>query len=365
MEENQNISEISKKKYNVLFFMRHFTGRGVENAIYDYAHYNETILGNKSYIVCFTKETQGSFGSEVHFPTTRNGYERFNQRFKIIEISHMSLIRNVINDYNIHFFYTQPHGKPDFIYEFDNKYIWENCKTIKHSVFDTRFDEGDFHFSISEFLNLRFKTELPVIPYIVPFNENDRLITSNLRADLGIPENAVVFGRYGAYDQFNIPMVHNAIFNLITKPNFKDLNIYFLFMNTAPLFSDVGQDLYHPHIIYLPANYDNTYKIKFINSCDAMIHARKEGETFGLAVAEFSSLNKPIITSVYGDVEHLLILNNKGIIYANDLHLVHIFKNFKNIISWNKENDWNAYKDYTPEKVMDIFDKQIFSKYEE
>ena len=37
-------------------------------------------------------------------------------------------------------------------------------------------------------------------------------------------------------------------------------------------------------------------KVSFINTCDCMIHARTDGETFGLAIAEFSTLNKPIIS---------------------------------------------------------------------
>ena len=39
---------------NIGFFCRHFTERGTEIAIYNYAKYNEELLGNKSYIVCFS-----------------------------------------------------------------------------------------------------------------------------------------------------------------------------------------------------------------------------------------------------------------------------------------------------------------------
>ena len=52
----------------------------------------------------------------------------------------------------------------------------------------------------------------------------------------------------------------------------------------------------HKNIIYLPKSLDKKNKSKFVSTCDAMIHARYDGETFGLAVAEFSSANKPIIT---------------------------------------------------------------------
>ena len=41
---------------NIAFFVRHFTERGTEVAIYDYAKYNEEILKNNSYIVCFTEK---------------------------------------------------------------------------------------------------------------------------------------------------------------------------------------------------------------------------------------------------------------------------------------------------------------------
>jgi hypothetical protein len=43
-------------KMNIIFFVRHFTERGTEVAIYDYAKYNEIILKNKSYIVCFNEK---------------------------------------------------------------------------------------------------------------------------------------------------------------------------------------------------------------------------------------------------------------------------------------------------------------------
>ena len=58
-------------KMNVGFFVRHFTERGTEIAIYDYAHYNETILNNKSIIICFTERKM----RELKFPTMRHSFE--------------------------------------------------------------------------------------------------------------------------------------------------------------------------------------------------------------------------------------------------------------------------------------------------
>ena len=45
---------------NIAFFCRHFTERGTEIAIYNYAKYNEEILGNKSYIIHFSDKPKKS-----------------------------------------------------------------------------------------------------------------------------------------------------------------------------------------------------------------------------------------------------------------------------------------------------------------
>ncbi len=346
---------------NIVFFMRHFTGRGVERSIYDYALHNESILKNKSYIVSFSRNAQRNLNSEIHFPTKVVDYEMFSEKFTMLEIEIMEDMKDIIEKYNIHFFYTQVHGQPEPIYQFENKTIWGKCKTIKHTVFNTEYPESDFHISSSQFVNLAFQKNIPVIPLMISFSEKEREIKSNLRERLGIPSDALVFGRYGAYDQFDIPFVHYSIKGIVEREDMK--HVYFLFMNTEPLFVKGGFPPYfHPNIFYLEFSSKNQDKIEFINTCDAMLHARQSGETFGMSVAEFSIMNKPILTSPYGDNEHLLILKNKALIYVNDKHLKYMIEHFKEYTSSN--DDWNAYNDYVPEKVMNLFDKLVFSKYD-
>ena len=326
---------------NIGFFVRHFTERGTEVAIYDYAKYNEEILGNKSYIICFTP---GSSIQQSIGPVQRYSYDKFNVRFPIIQIQNISEMQTIIKTYDLSFFYTLTSGGND-IYEFNNKMIWGNCKTIKHCVFHTTFPESDFYISIADVLNTKYNTHYPVIPHIVEFPIEDK----NLRNELTIPENATVFGRYGGYSEFNITEVHTAIKEYIDT----DENCYFLFMNTQPFHT-------HPRIIYLEKTVDVSYKTKFINTCDAMIHARLMGETFGLSIAEFSIKNKPIITSMCGDLEHINILKGNAIIYHSIEDLLHIFKNMQTIIQ-SKDN-WNSYTKYTPEYVMHLFKTYIFDK---
>ena len=117
-------------------------------------------------------------------------------------------------------------------------------------------------------------------------------------------------------------------------------------MNTKPFFQ-------HPNIIYLDANTDLLYKSKFINTCNAMIHARSDGETFGLSIAEFSVNNKPIITCPCGDLEHIKILSDKAIQYKSTEQLLDIFNNIDSIIQ--SQTDWNAYEYYTPKNIMQLF----------
>ncbi len=326
---------------NIGFFVRHFTERGTEIAVYDYARYNEEILHNNSYIICFTKETQAA----LHFPLDRSSYSKFNERFKIIEINTIYDMTYIIQKYNLSFFYTLTGGSGNDIYKFENKELWGKCKTIKHCVFNTTYPEGDFYISISNYLNYKYNTNIPVIPHIVDLPISD----DNLRDELHIPADAIVYGRYGGFHEFDINIAHIAIKEYINS----DENCYFIFMNTQKFYE-------HPRIIYLDKNIDLMYKVKFINTCNAMIHARKIGETFGLSIAEFSSKNKPIITCRCGDLEHIKILGDKAIIYNSTEELIDIFRNIKTIIKLH--DDWNTYTMFSPEYVMNLFQTSIFSR---
>lgn len=328
------------------FFSRHFTERGTEVAIYDYAKYNEDILGNKSYIICFTPHAQRRIG----FPQNRDSYNKFKTRFEILEINDISEMANIIQLHNIHFFYTLTHGEKGDIYQFDNKNIWiPQCKTIKHCVFGTTGAESDYYISISNHLNEKNGTNLVVIPHIVSLPS----LTENLRNELNIPSDATVIGRYGGETEFNLSMAHQAIYEFVNDPSNQSKSTYFLFMNTRKFYE-------HPRIIYLDKSVDLEYKTKFINTCDAMIHARDIGETFGLSIAEFSIKNKPIITCPCGDLEHIKILKDKAIQYRSKDELLEIFKNILTIA--NSQTDWNAYSEYSPEKIMKLFDEHIFNK---
>jgi glycosyltransferase involved in cell wall biosynthesis len=236
-------------------------------------------------------------------------------------------------------------------------------------VFSTTKKQGDFYCPISNFINKWYKTNYPVLPHIVkPFSGNK----DNLRNDLHIPETATVFGGYGGEDSFDIEFVQELIVDIAEKHK----NIYFLFLNFKSFTMKK-----HENIVFLPKNTDLEYKEKFINSCTAMIHARTGGETFGLAVAEFSIKNKPVITFapdflhnfIYCLKElvrwilnrdyryataHLDFLGKKAIKYTSKKDLSIIFTNFNNYYDKNKNYDCYSEK-FNEEKVMKMFENII------
>jgi hypothetical protein len=324
---------------NIGFYLARFSERGTETAIYDYAHYNETILKNKSYIICFKHLYESA--NAVFRQDSQNPFLKFNKRFPILIIETLYDIPKIIEKYSLNIFYDLVNERTTGM-QFENTSIWGKCKTVKHCVFDTTFPEGDVHISISNWLNVANKTALQIVPHMIDIHPT----TANFRTEFNIPDSAIVFGRYGGCDTFNIQYAMNAITEVATAHRDK----YFLFMNTFPF-------CHLPNVIFLGLSVDMEYKRKFINTCDAFVHARSEGETFGLSIGEFAICMKPILTCSEGkDTAHLEILKEKAICYSSKEELVDILSSF----SRDKyEMTGNGYLAYTPVHVMEIFDKII------
>ena len=170
----------------------------------------------------------------------------------------------------------------------------------------------------------------------------DQAAVDHMRNELNIPDNAVVFGGYGAEENFDIKFVQEIVYKVARE----NKDIYFLFANFRRFCNPIE------NIIHLPMITDAEDKVKFINTTDAMLWARSTGETFGQAIAEFSYNNKPVIASKCGDLCHVHLLGEKGIWY-NDNTLHDILVTFNPRVESAK--DWNAFREYTPDKVMNTF----------
>lgn len=337
-------------KYRVAFFSKHFCERGTEKTTFDYADFNERILGNKSFIICFNENT---IKKNKYIASKDFIKKKYFERFEVFEIESIFEIKEILELNDITHFYTQSHGFYKDIFKFNNFKIWKNCRTIYHCAFGPMARQGSSERCIvGSYLNKRFFKNLPVLPPIVRKHK----CTENLRAELNIPKDSLVIGRHGGKDTFDINFVKRTISNFINIQK----DIFFLFLNTEKFIN-------HERVIFLE-NFTDDQVLKFLSTCDAMIHARYHGETFGLAIAEFSAANKPVITFKNSkDKEHLKILKDKAIVYSNENELNKIFESLPQIIK--DKNSWNAYKEYEPENIMKLFNdiclenrKKTFSK---
>jgi hypothetical protein len=305
--------------------------RGTEVALYDYALYNEEILGNESIIV-----------SDQNADLT--ALPKFQSRFPVLLYNDFhNQVPAWMNEHGVDIFYNQKAGT------FDSKLV-PNIKNVVHSVFQFYQPHGHVYAYISKWLaNKMGGPSQPYVPYIVDILKYDH--NNNYREFLNIPIDATVFGYYGGPDSFNIDFAKKAVVDVARL----NKNVYFIFMNTNTF-------CHEPNILFLEGTTDFEKKIGFINTCDACIHARNGGESFGLTVAEFSSKNKPVITTSHctvalNDLAHLQMLGDRAITYGDYGELVNILSNFNSIVDPSK--DWNAYREFSPEKVMKQFE-QVF-----
>lgn len=297
------------------FLNQQIDNRGTGNALFDYAHYNEEILGNKSYIF-----------SRNYSPNDPQMEKRILNRFGYIYSEKSTRKLDVL--YHIKSGYDDGFRAPDGV------------RYAVHAVFDFR-PHGDRYAMVSNWLA---SGRVPFVPHIVglPVSSED------LRLSLGIRPFDTVFGRHGGPDTFDIPWAWDAVLTMANNRS----DVWFIFLNT-----NIPEFVKHPRIISLPNTADPVEKRKFINTCDAMIHARSRGETFGIAVGEFAVCNKPVITySESPEKAHLQELGNFAYLYDDYTSLMEQIRSIidQPALSW-------GYGQYTPENVMKKFDEVFLS----
>jgi hypothetical protein len=176
-------------------------------------------------------------------------------------------------------------------------------------------------------------------------------VKNNYKEYFNIKSEDVVIGWYGGINSFDGEL--NIARQVIIDVAKKRKNIKFIFMNQEAFCNE-------ENTIFVEGTTDVEQKVAFINTCDMMLHARGRGETFGLAIAEFSIKNKPIIT--YGNSReqfHISTLKDKGFYYYDYNSLYNILMNIQKSDIEGKE--WNCYQEYTPENIMEQFNKIFLS----
>jgi len=327
------------------FYSPHLCVRGTEVAMYDYAYFNEVILGNKSVILYHRDDIRNDVHAIRKFsarfdvvPLAGFLYDRFNVKNCSEEVN--KVLEIAISQRNITDLYIIKGGWNDGVCP-------GNVRTLIHCIACAPYNEekhGTVYAYGSEWLSEHCsESQAPVVPYMINVQHHNR----SLRDCFGIPENAVVLGRHGGYETFDLPFVKNVLRSLIgVRPD-----LWILFMNTERFYD-------HERIIHLPRSSTMSYKTAFINTCDYMLHARYIGESFGLACGEFSVLNKPIITwSGSEERHHIRVLGDSGIYYKSSLDLFRLLLQLPR----PPQLDHNRYRRYEPRQVMDLFHKIYLS----
>lgn len=302
--------------------------RGTDVALYEYAYYSRKYLGVDPIIV-----------SDIN--ANLDAVEKFRAEFSVHLYNSFSEMNVLADKLKLDAVYYQKAGS------MDGKLV-SNVQNLVHAVFQFREPHGEKYAYISEWLAKKMQWEHHV-PYMVDITSHIHDV--DLRESLGISKDKIVFGYHGGRDSFNIPWVKQSVIEVAQERS----DCYFLFMNVDPFGTELS------NIIFLEGTHDLSEKVAFINTCDVMLHARNGGESFGLSVAEFSSLNKPVLTTDWcsvhlNDLAHIEMLGQKALIYQPDT-IKGILLNLQKSDIIGK--DWNAYAKYTPENVMSQF-KQVF-----
>lgn len=310
---------------HIAFLVQNFTYRGTEVALFDYALYNRTILNNTSTIVY-------PHGIDMSNSVV---IRRFSDTFEMVQYHNMQDLQKTCDVLKIDAVYTIKYGRKDDI-------ILPKTPTLVHCVFEMLNPHGHVYAGVSPSVA---RGIYPHVPHIVDLPN----ITTNFRSDLEIPENATVFGRHGGEDTFNISWVKTAIISCLEART----DVWFLFCVRPAILST----LVHPRVLYFDCFADKRIKRKFINTCDAMIHASSLGESFGLSVLEFSACNKPVITWNGGDwhQQHLAYLDYRALKYSNQAECLELMVKFDP----TQSRDCCVTSQFAPDVVMQKF-KSVF-----
>lgn len=313
----------------IAFYANHLTERGTAVALFDYAAHNRALLGNES-IVLYDRTFAGNNLKVV---------EKFKAAFDLIPCDSFAEADARIKSEHCDLMYVLKAGKRDGL-------ISKTVPTMVHSVFSAsvRQIHGASYAYVSQWLSDHCtQGRVPWVPHMVSIGDTD----DDLREALKIPEDAIVFGCYGGRDSFDIGFVKDVVIPKVLETLPK---AYFVFMN-------IDKFIDHPRVIFVPATADIGEKTAFINTCDAMLHARRRGETFGLAVGEFSLRAKPVLT--FGgsrERAHLEVLGETAQIYNSADELYEMIVGFDHAAPSAKQ----AYlRMFSPEPVMRKFEENL------
>ncbi len=302
--------------------------RGMSVALFDYARGVQNILGHEA--VVFYSEAKSS-------PAV---VEKFGQFLQLVPLPPGADAGALSEPFQL-----------DFCY-----YIREGRRTPMtiaaersgvHAVFRHFDPHGDVYAYVSDWMSWWMTGgQAPAVPHIVDLPE----VRDTMRGDLGLPEDAFVIGRYGGFDQFNLEFAQKAAAEALDRRS----NLHFVFVNTEKFID-------HPRALFLPPIVEPMEKARFIAACDAGLNAKKIGESFGLAIAEFLTFGKPVFSWAGGMDQNHVVMSPKGEwVYRTRRDLLRLLTDYTPSLR-DTELAREAVACYRPQAVMKQFEEVFLS----
>ena len=244
--------------------------RGTDQFVLQLADVCERELSHSVIIITRVRQTLGE-------DVTVESQNAFRSRFFTVFKHDHETLDDIVVRYGIDVCYISKWGNPDGL-------VTYTVPCIVHAIFDCYVPHGDAYVAISDHMRRKCGVACGVLPFCVELLPQSR----SLRQEIGIPQDAFVFGRHGGFDQFDVPFVQEAV------RGFSRPDVFMVFMNTRPFMPSSS------HVVFLPGDAALQARSDFVHACDAMLHGRSDGETFGMACGEFSLAGKPVLTTRCG-----------------------------------------------------------------
>jgi hypothetical protein len=212
-----------------------------------------------------------------------------------------------------------------FSEEFPHRYRFGDYVYLTHATFRNLQPHGDAYTYVSDWLftwatqrlremsaarklrhqfrypTVRFDTPIASLPHAVTVQEGDATL---FRLGLGIPDSAAVIGRIGGKTQFDDPVAHRAVEQLLNSSR----DIWFVGANT-------NQFLSHDRAIFLPA-ISRKQVHDFYAGIDVLLNGRLMGESFGRNLVEALKHDVPVIAphlsrNLAMDAHHVQLLSGR------------------------------------------------------
>jgi hypothetical protein len=386
----------------------------------------QVFSGNKNERVNGIVAGNSSPNKNIVTPSSRfipDVYKKFVSSFGFIHtISNINDLEYVLNQQHVDVLFILKSGENDNLYS-------RKVKTIIQCTFTTSYPHGDLYVGVSECVAKGRLYLPHMIDFGQRINLNISTSVSTItssfsyRKFLGIPDSSIVIGRHGGSDSSNILFVYDSIMKILQKRD----DVYFLFAGEIPrIFQEQSKDEdknsnkfipsitkekfdttsikentnevrtnevrtnevrtnevrtnevrtnevrpikkyepLHDHIIFISPFVDDFVKIKFINTCDYMIHAFNIGESFGISVLEFDYFNKPIIMYKGNNeikyTNHFQEIPEKNrILYSDEKELTNIFDKLnKEKVNVCCDTQLQSHDKFSPRHVMKKFDELL------